>query len=94
MCLASLLELASYGRSSRESCAGCGRGDDGSRAPRSAGDRRAQHGGNGVESVGQFKEREKPFPSRDLELPMDEDGWVVEKCVSSTSHRTTLLIRG
>jgi hypothetical protein len=70
MRLAGLLKLASYRGSSGESCAGRGRWDDGSRAPRSPGDLGAQHGGGWSGECRKMARKGRRFPSRDLQLPM------------------------
>lgn len=74
--LARLLKLASYRGSPGESCACRGRGNDGSRAPGSADDGRAKHGGGWSGECRTMKKKGRRFPSRDLEVPMDrgDDG--------------------
>lgn len=78
VCLAGLLKLASYRGSSGEGCACRGRRNDGSRAPRSAGDGRAQHGGGWSGEYRKIEKEGGSFPSRDLQLPMDRGGDGVE----------------
>lgn len=78
VCLAGLLKLASYRGSSGESCACRGGRNDDSRAPRSAGDRRAKHGGGWSGECRKMQKKGGKFPSRDLEVPMDRGGDGVE----------------